>query len=224
MAPTAATERHPTPRTRVARLWRFTRTAVVFLFVAWHLMLLLVRNPLDLWYEPIRAWAEKQSGWERHGRMFRRVDIVTWKYANLVGCEQGWTMFTPPLARRAPFLGVRIEFADGSSELVRSFNEPDPTSFFRVGGWQMRKLEDYLGHSFPDDLDKDPNWPLWPSYAQHALRRWQGRNPDDPRPPRRLVLLRRFIYFPEPGAGPAEYDEPTERVLVVFHPDGRVWR
>jgi hypothetical protein len=195
----------------------------VFAIVAWHLAVLLVRNPLDLWYRPIRDWAKEQPWWERHGNTFKRVDTVTWKYANFVGCEQGWCMFSPPMAERAPFLAVRIDFDDGSSELMCSDNEPEPTSFFRVGGWPLRKLEDRLGGNCPDEGAPAREWALHSAYVRAALRRWHQESPDDQRQPRRLVLLRRYIYFPRPGQ-PPHFDAPYERRLATFYPDGRPWR
>jgi hypothetical protein len=202
------------------RLWRFAKGLLVFFIVAFHLVALAIRNPLDLWYKPIRAWIEDNGHWQRWGEDFQLADRFTWKYTNLVGCEQCWCMFSPPVARRAPFLGVRFDFTDGSSELVRSRQEPEPTSFFRVGGWQQRKLEDYLLYP-PDNLENNPERPLWEGYARAHLRRWRERNPDDPREVERVVFLRRRIHFPRPEAKP-EYDPPTEAEIASFDAEGRL--
>jgi hypothetical protein len=211
------------PSGRLARLWRRLTRAAVCLVVAWHLFFFAVRNPLDLWYEPISKWLKKRGWWQRWGGSFQRVDRFTWKYGNFVGCEQRFVMFSPPMARRVVFLAVRYEFADGSREVLLSDNEPDPTYFFRFGGYQTRKLERYL-QSPPDELDRSAEWPLWEGYARHALRRWRQRHPDDPRRLRRLVLVQRAIALPRPGKPLGAFDPPTETDLVAFGPDGRLWR
>jgi hypothetical protein len=211
------------PCGRLARLGRRARSAAVFLLVAWHLVFFAVRNPLDLWSKPISRWLKEHGWWQRYGDDFRRVDRVTWKYANLVGCEQRFDMFSPPMSRRVYFLAVRCEFTDGSREVLLSDNEPDPARFFRLGGYQTRKLESYL-LSVPDELDESPEWPLWEGYARAAWRRWRQRHPDDPRRLSRLVLVQRAFSRPGPGDLPGAFAPPDETDLVAFGPDGRLQR
>ena len=97
MEPTSPTPPAPSP---LRRMGRFVKGFVVFLIVAFHLVVLGVRNPLDLWYKPLRDWMEETGCWERYGLAFTRADNFTWKYTNLVGCEQRWVMFSPPMAQR----------------------------------------------------------------------------------------------------------------------------
>src|SRR5262245_10298313 len=123
----------------LARLGRRLRSGFVFLIVVFHLFVLFVRNPLDFWAKEVRAWMKERGHWEAYGGKSRALDKFTYKYPNLVGCEQRFVMFRPPMARRAPFLAVRFELTDGTTEVVRSYNEPDPTRFFRFGDWQLRK-------------------------------------------------------------------------------------
>src|SRR5437764_249581 len=108
------------------RLRRRLRAALVFLVVAGHLFFFAFRNPLDLWDREIYGWLEARGWCPRCVGAIRRADRATYRYANLVGCEQRWVMFRPPMARGASFLGYRLEFADGTSEGVRSPNEPTP--------------------------------------------------------------------------------------------------
>jgi hypothetical protein len=204
----------------VARLWRWIKGTAVFLIVVFHLVVLAIRNPLDLWYEPMRDWVDARGN-PRYSEYFRLADRFTWNYTNLVGCEQRWVMFGPPVARSAPFLACRYEFTDGSVERVLSEQELEPTSFFRIGSWQQRKLEDYLLGP-PERLAKDPERPLWEAYVRHAVRTWQAKHPDDPRTLARVVLLCRDISFPAPDDKSRRYDPPEETTLAVFDAQGRL--
>jgi hypothetical protein len=160
--------------------------------------------------------------WQRWGAWFRVADHLTYRFGNCVGCEQHWVMFSPPIARYAPFLGVRYEFTDGSEVEVPSDNEPDPARFFRVGGWQTRKYEDYLMTGTDDEFH--PEYPMWAAHARFLARRWRERNPNDPRELYRVVLIKRYIYFPKPEKPVGEYDAPTRQDIAYFTPDGRLVR
>ena len=213
-------------------LWRYFKGAVVLFVVVFHLAVLAVRNPLDLWYKEIRAWMKEhpadaeQSYWDRFAQTerspLRVADNFTWKYTNLVGMEQRWVMFTPPMARSAPFLAVRLEFRDGTSEMILSPNEPeDPACYLRVGGWQLRKLEDYLAYP-PEDLAGDAERSLWEGYALYKLHQWQGARPGDPRVVKRIVFVRRRLYFTEPNQTYADVEPPSERDLASFDARGNL--
>jgi hypothetical protein len=205
-----------------SRLWRHVRGVLIFLFVTFNLVVLAIRNPLDLWYKPIKEWVQKNGWWERHGETFKLADRFTWRYTNLVGCEQRWVMFSPPIARRGPFLGFRLEFTDGTWEAIRSDNEPEKlTSFFRIGGWQRRKLEDHLVDP-GKNLANDPERSLWEGYARHVLRHWKHQHPADQRTIASLVFIRRDIDFPPPDADPSHYDPPIENDVAIFDAEGRL--
>jgi hypothetical protein len=211
----------PVTPTLLGRLWRGLKGAVVFCIVVFHLVTMAIRNPLDLWYEEVKEWLKEEGLWERHGERFRRVDRFTWKYLNGVGCEQRFSMFSPPVARGAPFLAFRYEFTDGSSELVPSAQEPDPTSFFRLGGWQRRKLEGYLVYP-PDDLHQDGERVLWEGQARQAMRQWRADHPDDPRRLKGVTFIRRRIHFPHFDDDPTQYAPPGETVVARFDAEGRL--
>jgi hypothetical protein len=213
------------------RLWKYFKGGVIFLVVVFHLAVLAVRNPLDLWYNEVRAsmqnhqWDAKQTWWDRFGKdergEFRLADNFTWKYTNTVGMEQRWSMFSPPLARGAPFLAVRLEFTGGTSETILSTNEPDPGSYFRVGGWQVRKLEDYL--MWPSkDLASDGELPLWEAFARYKARQWRANRPGDPRQVQRIVLVRRRLSFPEPDQTSADVKPPSEEDVLSFDATGKL--
>ncbi len=199
---------------------RTPKTAAVVLFVVWQLFVLLVRNPLDFWYTPLKHWCEEKNIWERAKLVVDPVDKATSCYANFCGIDQNWKMFVPPLARSASFLAARVEFTDGTDELLRSDNEPEPLSYFRFGGWRQRKLEDYLVNKAPDELPGDDELPLWEAYARWSVRRWRQRHPDDDRVPARVTLLRRVVTFPEPSEDPSVYEEAEVSTVGVFRPDG----
>jgi hypothetical protein len=205
---------------RFPRMWPRVKTAAVVLFVSWQMFFLIVRNPLDFWYAPIKTYCVERHLWEGVKIGLDPLDDATMHYGNFSGIDQNWRMFVPPLARSAPFLGTRIEFTDGTDEVLRSDNEPDPLAFFRFGGWRQRKLEDYLVYKTPDELLGDEELPLWEAYARWSVRRWRERHPDDLRIPERVVLLRRVITFPEPSENPSVYEEASTSTVGVFHSDG----
>jgi hypothetical protein len=207
-------------RSTVLRLWPRVRTAVVVLFVGWQLFFLLIRNPLDFWYTPIKRWCQEKNIWDSVKVVLDPVDDATRDYGNFCGIDQNWKMFVPPLARSASFLAARVEFTDGTDELILSDNEPDPLRYFRFGGWRQRKLEDYLVFKTPEQLPSDDELPLWNAYARWSVRRWRERHPDDDRIPARVVLLHRVITFPEPSENPSVYEEAAVSTIGVFHPDG----
>jgi hypothetical protein len=204
-------------RRRLPWLWPAARTTAVVLFVGWQLFFLFVRNPLDFWYAPIRDWCRNRRVWDHGvGSVVDPVDAATDHYANFNGIDQNWKMFTSPLSRSAQFLAVRIEFSDGADEVILSEDEPDPRGFFRFGGWRQRKLEYRLVFENASDL------PLRQAYARWSVRRWRDAHPDDPRTPVRVVLLRRDIAFPEPGADPSAFPPADVYPIGEFLPDGRL--
>jgi hypothetical protein len=205
---------------RFPRMWPVAKTVAVVLFVSWQMFFLIVRNPLDFWYAPIKTYCVEHHLWESVKTGLDPLDDATRHYGNFSGIDQNWRMFVPPMARSAPFLAARIEFTDGTDDVQRSDNEPDPLAFFRYGGWRQRKLEDYLVYKTPDELPGDEELPLWEAYARWSVRRWRERHPDDLRIPERVVLLRRVITFPEPSENPSVYEEASTSTVGVFHPDG----
>jgi len=148
------------------------------------------------------------------------VDDATRHYGNFNGIDQDWRMFTPPLSRSAVFLAARVEFTDGSDDVVLSEGEPDPHGFFRFGGWRQRKLEYELAYKDPADLASDEDLPLCQASARRFLRRWRDGHPDDQRTPARVVLLRRSIDLPKPGADPGAFPPADVSVIGTFLPDG----
>jgi hypothetical protein len=205
---------------RFPRMWPRAKTTAVFLFVGWQMFFLIVRNPLDFWYAPIKNYCVDHLIWESVKKGLDPVDDATRHYGNFTGIDQNWRMFVPPMARSASFLAARVEFTDGTDVLLRSDNEPDPLSYFRFGGWRQRKLEDYLVYKTPENLPGDDELPLWEAYARWCVRRWREGSPDDSRTPARVVLLRRVITFPEPSENPSVYEEAAVSTVGVFHPDG----
>jgi hypothetical protein len=221
--------------------WRYVKATFVFLIVSWHLFYFAVRNPLDLWDNDINGWLKKTAEWGRAATEeevardetwwakvkspYRFADELTYRFANTAGCEQRWVMFTPPMAQRAPFLGVRFEFAGGSTVTVPSANEPaNPADFFRFGGWQTRKHEDVI-MDVPDNRGPDnPEWPMWVAFVRHAVKRWRRDNPTDPREITRVVLVKRRIHFPKWDEPIGVYRDGETDELAAFDPEGQVER
>jgi hypothetical protein len=201
-------------------IWRECKIAVVVLFVVWHLFFLLLRNPLDLWGSEIQSTLENRlpAGLP----VYRWIDRATWRYANFLGLEQGWDMFTPPLARGASYLAARLEFTDGTDLLFLSENEPDPKSYLRMSGWRQRKLEAILLRAKPSELSQSEDLPVFEAYARWTIQRWQEGSPDDMRTPKQVVLLRRRIAFPGPDQNPAEFEEAEVSLIGTFSPEGKL--
>jgi len=228
---------------------RIARGAIVLLVVAAHLILLAIRNPIDLWPNEIReelrerpisgetwgaaaaaeadpkakppeSYLDNKDFRERYGK----ADQLSDKYVNMVGFEQNWCMFAPPVARKVKFLAVRLTFDDGSAETILSENEPrDTACYLRVGGWQMRKIEGYLMGVSSSDLRNGTQRQFYEGYARHALRKWQLTHPDDPRRLESIAFVTRLIYFPAPDKRYADVPRPTphEETLVTFDAQGR---
>src|SRR5262249_13725415 len=154
------------------------------------------------------------------------------------GVEQGWSMFTPNMARGCSFLAAEIEFRDDNDTyLVKSPNEPAfskgeqpvPQTFLRVGGWRQRKYEDSLAFTKPDQLERmdasdGDDLFLFEAYVRWSIRRWREKEPDDKRTPSRVRLLRRRFSFPrEIGSDPLRsesYDRMEVWTIGYFNPDG----
>jgi hypothetical protein len=196
---------------------------LVFGFVCWHLFAIVVRNPLDLWSTDIKAWAERdKERWAEWGPAYTWIDNWTKSYNRLTGCEQGWTMFTPPLWRMAPFLTVRIEFADGTDAVLPSLNAIDPQSYLRLGGARLRKLETSLYRHSPKDLPDFEDLPVYAAYVRWSLRRWQEQAPADHRQPVRVHLFKSCLKFPEPDEDPHHITEEATQPVGTFDPQGKL--
>jgi len=188
----------------------------VFAFVAWHLTFLTFRNSVALWSpEPI-PWSERQP-WKR--LQIDKFDRATAVYGNVLGIEQRWRMFGS-LPRARSFPAVRIDFADGSSAVVRAESEPGLPRYLRIGGCRQRKMEIYLASWTAEEDARGDETLLWANYARRAFRRWKAEAGEGSREPVRLVVLRRRLEHLPPGATEREPAQVTE--IVAFTPDGRL--
>jgi hypothetical protein len=242
---------------------RVFRAAVVLLIVAFNLVVLAVRNPLDLWKDEVTAClyerprcghaaaaqhpAEEERGREREGlatrdrptphhtpsylddvhvkERYEKADALTKRYVRMAGFEQDWCMFSPGrsgMSRDVYFLAVRLEFADNSSELIFSQNEPqDPSHYLRIGGWQIRKLENYVMKPTSRELEDPKDSRFYGGYARHVAERWRQDHPSDPRELRSIYFVRRWVFFPAPGQCHKDVDEPISTDVAVFDAQGR---
>jgi hypothetical protein len=193
------------------------KSTLVCVFVSAHLAILLFRNPIDLWRAPMEEWAKDHGCAEVMGP----IDTWTERYENVLGIEQGWCMFRPPIARNAPFLAARLQFTDGTSELIVSDNERG-RDFLRSGGWRQRKLEDYLVRATPDKLPEDRELPLWEAYARWRIETWKAQHPGDPRQVERVELVERRFALSAPDERPEDTPAPKELAVGTFGPDGKL--
>lgn len=247
--PPAVTANPPAPvPPRVPRLvlaTRILRFAIVLIVVAFHLAVLAARNPLDLWDKEIRAYLrELPLSGERWGaaaaadldvkpptsclddkqfsERFDKADRFSYKFCNGVGLEQDWCMFGAPMARTVKFLAVRLEFEDDTSELIFSPNEPaDPTRYFRIGGYQIRKMEGYLMKPSFSDLRDPVQAQFYEGYARYVARKWQQAHPNDQRKLRSIVFVSRKWRFPEPNQKYANLPPPHSEDVVIFDAQGK---
>lgn len=206
----------------IGRIWHWIVRGVIILFVSWHLFALLVRNPMDLWEKGIERWAKEQPWWEDWGEIWEETEKVTRRYCKLTGCEQGWSMFTPNLARSAPFLAARIVFDDGSDALLLSPGEPDPKGYFRLSGSRLRKLETAIYGTKPDEIATSEDYPLFQQYVRWCLRRWRSAHLDDTRIPVRVEVLKRRFTFPTPEEDPKTPPSLETTVLGTFDTQGNL--
>ena len=71
-------------------------------------------------------------------------------WARKTAQEQGWSLFAPSVYRYVNFVAVELVWKDENNKvlrtvMLRSENEPkDPTCFFRVGKFRLRRLEGML--------------------------------------------------------------------------------
>jgi hypothetical protein len=215
----------PAAPVRLLRLlWRAVLATAITLFVLWNLFFQIFRNPLDLWWtddQPYRDDVKKLPAWSKVEPCFDTAYGYTRAYGNLGGIQQGWSMFTPNLARRSGFMAARLVFDDDSDDLVYSENEFDfARPYVRLGGWRQRKVEDELVSDSAKKL-AGAEGALYEAYARWCVRKWRAANPDDPRQGRikEVRLIRRNVRFPRPGDAPRHFDEPDTVLLGTFDPD-----
>jgi hypothetical protein len=215
--PLPIVEHDTEPRTGpAARLGRGLVRVAVFLFVVWQLAFLLFRNTVDSWRSRLEEALGPKDRWGEFGERVADYDRITTRYAALCGIEQGWPMFSGPLARSAPFPAVHIVFADGSQELVVSDNEPaDPNFYFRFGGERHRKLEDYLASPLRGAVSGVER-PLWEAYARDAVRRFRAAHPDDRRAPVKALVIARRLYYTRPDQSAGDRDPMVSTLLTEF--------
>lgn len=189
---TESTE-HLSIATQSPRRFQRLQRIGVFILVCWHLLFLFFSNTTIS-----GTWTQATFG----------------RYETYAGLDQSWGMFSSPLWRTLPFPAARIHFADGTSDVFHSPNEPrDFTSFFRIGSTRQRKLEHYL---ITRDLSDSYQAPMQRRLAQWYAHQWRVRHPVDVRKPVRVTLLRLDYEIPEPGEKWSATPQAAEREVVTF--------
>jgi hypothetical protein len=204
--------------------WRALKISAATAFVVWQLFFLCFRNPLDFYYKPLHKWFGDRDFGDESEVVLKPLDNATHYYGDFVGIDQDWRMFTPPLAKEVSFLASRLEFSDGSEQLLLSENEPpDLKSYVRYGGWRQRKLEDQLVYHTPSRLAGDCERPLWSAFARRAVVRWRDAHPGDARgDPTRVVLERRSYRLPTPDDESFTVRGPEVNTVGEFNPAGEL--
>jgi hypothetical protein len=194
------------------RLFGIAVRVVVFAFVVWHLTYLVIANlaSTDLADYSFIADADLRK------EVNDVLDDSVYRYGRITATDQNWAMFGSPLWRKNRFLSGRIEFDDGSTEVVQTDSEPeDHTRYFRLGGWRLRKLEENMGRESESSYYEE----LRQRYGRYLAEQWRAANPDDARTPVRITLFRRHYAIPAPGEPrpdqPRQLDEAEEGDAIV---------
>lgn len=180
------------PPKPIREVFRRFKQLLVIIFVTWHLFFLFVTN------------AKLDGEWSA---------ATVNRYEDYLGLDQGWGMFSSPVWKTTPFPALRLEFTDGSSDVMRCDNEPaDIKNYFKTTRSRLRKFEEHLlGVS-----DGDYRRPMLVAYANWRVDEWQHRHPDDTRQVKQAVLLKRIYEVPGPDADRDVGREPTvEEVTVI---------
>lgn len=217
----------PSGRSLLCRLLRLLKSTAVFAFVCWHLFFLFLRNPADLWEKEVKKKWGDHDYWKEIEPYYEPANRWTDRYGNLFGLDQGWKMFTPPIARKSWFLTARLHFSDGSSDLLPSENDLGTKSYVRIGGWRQRKLEDEGLEIFDTaaELRADKEeLALWEAHARWSLERWRTLHPNDSRTVEKVALFLRRMTFPKPEEDPTEIRILDQGVIAEFNADGRLLR
>lgn len=190
-----------TPIGTAALWWLRVKQVLVIIFVTWHLFFLFVSNTqLD------GQWSDATIGC----------------YESYLGLDQSWAMFSSPW-KHTPFLAVRIEFTDGSSEVLLSDIEPANTQqYFKRSGARTRKYEEnllYIGREKYNGSIKERDI-KWNHFAKWRVAEWFAKHADDQREVKQVVLLKRRYEVPPPGEDRSVNREPltTELGTVILDP------
>jgi hypothetical protein len=213
------------------------------LFVLWQLFFLFASNLISLG-DTLRdsdkeylskEWKQRLNllapGWENKQGHFHDalnvVESITLRWEQLSAQPQNWSLFAPGVSEQVTFVAVELRWDDPDGadwekgqmpyapEPLLSDNEPrDPTRFFRLGKFRLRKYESYLDvilrqyeKETPEEavehwqgkireLVKDQSATI-PAYLKLRYRQYAEEHPDRP-PPRQVILLVRRYTIPEP--------------------------
>jgi hypothetical protein len=237
------------------------------LFVLWQLFFLCASNFIGLVqgiqesesYIPksLKKEIERQFPWflnenSHFNDALKAIDGITDRWAYLSCQPQGWTLFAPNVGHEATFVAVEMRWdnidplaAPGVRpampyvpEMLLSENEPrDPTHFFRLGKFRLRKYESYLDVSLTCESDTDSEQIAddWSGQIQRCLtKRWanihayflcrfrafQEKHPRRPMPQQFILHVRRFE-IPRPEAYSTAWYSPSSLPIARWKPGDR---
>ena len=121
--------------------------------------------------------------------------------ANATGLNQDWKIFSDPRTIAA-YVDGQIDFADGSSEIVR----------ISTSNW-LGAYADYRWQKYEEVIRPASGQRYWHDYAEYLA----GQARKAGHEPIRITLIRRFAQSLPPGPGPAHgpWQEVTMYVLDV---------
>ncbi len=238
---------------------RAPTTAQVFLgiFILWQLFFLFAANFLTIaneirddedgnykqllpagWQAGVNRFA---PGWlQKRGHVHDGLETLkglTSRWEELTCQTQYWKLFAPDAARDITFVAAELRWDDLARPpvLLLSENEPpDPTSFFRVGRFRLRKYEGNLDvilrvHQDETLAAAGERWQErirnkvrreWDSILPYLKLRWQDyrtEHPDCP-PPAEVILHVRRYHIPGPEEFSTAWYKPDMRPLARWLP------
>jgi hypothetical protein len=141
---------------------------------------------------------------------------ATKAYERLLELDQGWIMFASPVARTVSYASVRLVLEDRTRVELRSSNEPpDKRSFFRVGDYRIRRIEDKL---IAKGEITETLRGLMERYVSYRLADWRDNSAGLPKVVK-VQLWRRTFALPEPGESVS--NEATLTLVAEFDAEGR---
>ena len=181
------------------------------LFVVWHVLFIVVSNAFPI----MGSNLEESEHYEWVEPIHKTIYPATKAYERLLELDQGWIMFASPVARTVSYASLRVVLEDRMRIELRSTNEPpDKRSFFRLGDYRIRRIEDKL--IAKGGINRTLRG-LMERYVAYKLAAWRDHSAGLPKVAK-IELWRRTFDLPEPGESVS--NEATLSLVAEFDADG----
>lgn len=129
-----------------------------------------------------------------------RLSTLAQPFLNATGLDQNWAIFSPNPRSLVVFVESHIDYADGTSRVWPIPADPGLSAY-----------RDYRWHKFAEQMHRDTNERLWPTFAEYVAAQERAEGSD----PVRVTLVRRVIELLPPGPGPDDRHLPDERFYTL---------